>query len=510
MIKILIVDDSEFDREKMIRSLRASKVLKFEFKILESVDELSTLANSWNPDLIILDLYLPGLGGMDVLRHQKRNFGKAVLPIIIATGTGSESLAVEAIQLGALDYVVKEGLTSFKLEAIIIRALERVSLEKRIQKQNELISISQKRLKLAMESANMGSWEWDTRTDLIYWDNQTAQIMGISETLEPRPFSEFIAKVSPEFVVESLRSISTLESYKEYNYVFPVVHSDSSVHWVKNFGKADETQMENGKPIRFNGTCLDVTDQHLYQELQASILSTSRTDILSLNLEKGLREQFVSTLSHDLRNPLAAAKLGVDMLIRVSQGQPIIKSLNRIVVNLSRVDHMIQNLLDANRIGAGQPIPLNKSECELNEIINDCLIGLRLDHGDRFIFEPQSPISVNWDKFGIVRVFENLLTNAVKYGTPDTNITIKVIESDSEVELQFNNKSEGLTKLEQENIVKPFHRTSSADNSNVRGWGLGLTIVKGITEAHGGVVSISSVLKEDVTFVIRIPKNDSH
>jgi signal transduction histidine kinase len=356
-----------------------------------------------------------------------------------------------------------------------------------------------------MESANMGSWEWDTQADLIYWDNQTAQIMGIEETLVPRPFAEFIANVNPEFVVESFKNLSAIETYQEYNYVFPVTHKDKSVHWVKNYGKADDAFLKDGKSIRFNGTSLDVTDQHLYKELQASNLSSSRTDVISLNLEKVLREQFVSTLSHDLRNPLAAAKMSTDMLIRKSPGLPIMKFLNRISVCLTRVDHMIEDLLDANRIGAGQTLPLNKSFCDLNEVITDCLFGLRLDNGDRFVFAPGAPVVGHWDKFGLLRVFENLLTNAVKYGIEGTSITIVLTESPEEVSISFNNKSLGLTEAEQEKIFKPFHRTSSADNSNVRGWGLGLTIVKGIVEAHGGSVSISSILNEDVTFTVRLP-----
>lgn len=507
MIKVMIVDDSDFDREKMVRFLRSSKIQEFEFHCLESAEQLDQVAQEWTPDIIILDLYLPGLGGMDLLRIQNEKLGKAQYPIIIATGTGNEATAVEAMKLGALDYIVKEGLNSFKLEAVVMRALERSLLEQKIQKQNDLISISQKRLQLAMESANMGAWEWDTQTNLIYWDNQTAQIMGIPETLVPRPFAEFIANVNPQFVVESFKRHSSVETYKEYNYVFPVVHKDGSIHWVKNYGKADESFYENGESIRFNGTSLDVTDQHLYKELQASILSVSRTDVLSLILEKELREQFVSTLSHDLRNPLAAAKMSADMLIRSSQGLPIIKSLNRIVVSLNRVDHMIQDLLDANRIGAGQSLPLSKTECDLNEIINDCLFSLRLDFGERFIFKFNDPVIGYWDKFGILRVFENLLTNAVKYGIADTEITITVQETITDIDVSFNNKSVGLTEAEQEKVFKPFHRTNSADNSNVRGWGLGLTIVKGITEAHGGTVSVSSIINEDVTFTVRLPKN---
>jgi signal transduction histidine kinase/DNA-binding response OmpR family regulator len=505
MIKIIIVDDNDFDREKLMRYLRNSKFQKYEFMDLESIDELDDKALVWKPDLIILDLHLPGSSGMDVLRSHNQKWGKVLFPIIIATGTGSESLAVEAMNLGALDYVVKEGLTPITLEAVVMRAIDKSHLQQKIINQNELISTSQKRLQLAMESANMGSWEWDTETDLIYWDPQAALIMGIEETLEPKPFVEFTKNVGREYIEDSFKRVNALESYKEYNYVFPVTHEDKSVHWVKNYGKAVVSQNADGKTTRFNGTSLDVTDQHLYKELQASILSNSRTDILSLNLEKELREQFVSSLSHDLRNPLAAAKLGTEMLMRGPHALTIQTSLERIAMNLARADHMIQDLLDANRIGAGQALPLTKVECDMTEIIGECLHGLRLEHGDRFLFSDVAPVLGTWDRFSLSRVFENLLTNAVKYGTPDTPITVTVVADEKRVRIGFNNKGPGLTKAEQEKIFKPFHRTSAADNSNVRGWGLGLTIVKGITEAHGGTVRIESVLHEDVTVTVELP-----
>ena len=488
----------------MMRALN-SRSKTYEFKTLSTALNLEATAIAWNPDLIILDLYLPEYNGIEILRDLVGRHGSVVFPIVIATGTGSETLAVEAMKLGALDYVVKDGLTALRLEEVVTRAIQKSFLQKKILEQTKLLKLHQKRLTLAMESANMGAWEWDTVTNLIYWDSQTAKVMGITETQVARPINEFLANVQEKYRSEIFKLSALPEVYREYDYVFPVEQNGQTVRWVKNFGKADDSNLQDGKAVLFYGTCLDVTDQHLYKELQAAHLLSSRTDVLGLHVERELREQFVSTLSHDLRNPLAAAKMGTELILRSEGGKAIGKQLGRILLNLNRVDHMIQDLLDANRIGAGQAVPLNVSACDLEEAISECLEGLRLDFGERFSFNQAQKIEGYWDKFGIQRVFENLLTNAVKYGLPDSLITVSVIKSDLGVKILFHNLSQGLSITDQEKIFKPFHRTSTADNSNVRGWGLGLTIVRGITESHGGHVSVESVLGESVTFVVELP-----
>ena len=166
----------------------------------------------------------------------------------------------------------------------------------------------------------------------------------------------------------------------------------------------------------------------------------SRADVERLNIEKDLRERFVSTLSHDLRNPLAAAKINTQMILRHAEGDE--KSVllgSKVLKNIDRADMMIQNLLDANRVRAGELLPLEVTRCDLQLIIHEVLEDLMAIHGDRFVYLPAAPVMGLWSAGQLRRLVENLANNAIKYGSLDTPVTVKLDAADQKVTLSVHN-----------------------------------------------------------------------
>ena len=104
------------------------------------------------------------------------------------------------------------------------------------------------------------------------------------------------------------------------------------------------------------------------------------------------------------------------------------------------------------------------------------------------------------------RVVQNLATNAVKYGSAETPITITLKEFEHDAQIAVHNEGNGLTQEEQAHVFDKFHRTKSAVASGRNGWGIGLTLVKGIAEAHGGSVIVESELGKGVTFIVKLPR----
>jgi signal transduction histidine kinase len=100
---------------------------------------------------------------------------------------------------------------------------------------------------------------------------------------------------------------------------------------------------------------------------------------------------------------------------------------------------------------------------------------------------------------------ENLATNAVKYSTPDTAITITIQQSDSKVILSVHNQGNPIALNEQDTLFQQFRRKKSAETQV--GWGLGLTVVKGITESHSGTVRIESSDEKGTSFIIELPRD---
>lgn len=229
-----------------------------------------------------------------------------------------------------------------------------------------------------------------------------------------------------------------------------------------------------------------------------------RENIEKLEVEKELREQFVSTLSHDLRTPLTAARINLQLLDKASAEENKVRCYTRkIQACLSRADHMIQDLLDANRIRAGQPIAVEITTCDLHEIVQDAVNELRTLYGERFEIVGQQDIKGFWGKESLRRILDNLLSNAIKYGEAFKKISIKLSSEEDWIEISIHNEGQQIPENRIAQLFEPFHREQAS--SQKLGWGLGLTLVKGMAAAHGGSVRVTSHKDDGTTFFVRLP-----
>lgn len=240
-------------------------------------------------------------------------------------------------------------------------------------------------------------------------------------------------------------------------------------------------------------------------KLEAAYLE-SNLQRARLEEERGLRERFVATLSHDLRTPLMAASMSAQLLARQTNDPvAILKLAGKVVDNMGRADQMIRDLLDANRITAGKKLPVELEAGDLSQILSETLEELSTVHGDRFLLRSGSRIAGDWSRSGIRRIVENLCNNAIKYGAAHRPITVFVVQEGDEVQLKVHNEGPPISPEDQQKLFEPFSRTQSAQIGGQRGWGLGLTLVKGIAEAHGGKVSVESSPERGTTFAVTLP-----
>ena len=236
------------------------------------------------------------------------------------------------------------------------------------------------------------------------------------------------------------------------------------------------------------------------------VLELREKYIMDLEAERGLRESFVSILTHDLRNPLGAAKLSAGLILDKSVNPDVCQKMARqITSSIDRVDHMIENLLDANRIRAGERLPLEIEEFDLRCMLKSTLDELSIVHGDRIFLTEFQEVRGYWSRDGIRRAIENLISNAVKYGYPDRPITVSLKQTPQTVIIAVHNEGSPIPPEELANLFQQFRRTKSAHASGIRGWGLGLTLVRGVVEAHGGTVKVESA--PGTTFTLELPRD---
>jgi signal transduction histidine kinase len=228
-------------------------------------------------------------------------------------------------------------------------------------------------------------------------------------------------------------------------------------------------------------------------------------EVQELRTERDRRERFVSVLAHDLRGPLGAAKIALQLLTMSAGGNGDTRRqelLRRIDRNLGRTDRMIRDLLDANRIRAGERLPLTIEECDLARVARETADESAPVIGDRITVAGEPRLFGYWSCEEIRRSLWNLLMNAAKYGAPERPITITVRRTPERAEISVHNEGAPIPPEEQPELFRAFARARGARSSG--GWGLGLALVRGCAEAHGGRVSVKSD-RSGTTFTIELP-----
>lgn len=239
-------------------------------------------------------------------------------------------------------------------------------------------------------------------------------------------------------------------------------------------------------------------------------LRAERAQVDELKVERALRERFVSTLTHDLRTPLTAVRMSAGLITRqVDKPERVRELARRIGEDSERVDRMIRNLLDANRIEAGEPLPLKYEPCDLLELCKGLLSSLSDVHGDRFQLEATGDMNGVWSAQDLQRAIENLVLNGIKYGDPKGKIRISLAGTKATVTIAVHNDGAAIPPEQQLILFEPFKRSVSAQTSGRGGWGLGLILVKGIVAAHGGQVRVESFPDSGTTFTLSLPRDSS-
>lgn len=245
-------------------------------------------------------------------------------------------------------------------------------------------------------------------------------------------------------------------------------------------------------------------DARLTEEITAKNLALDQAK--NLIDDQKLREIFFSTVTHDMKNPLSVARASAEMLSKKSSDPAVVqKYALKIMSSIDRSILMIRDLLDVHRLRSGGKLSLQKMHCDLSVIVRETFEDLSDVYGPRFRIHSLSTVEGFFDCQGIKRALENLLTNAIKYGSKDAAVTIALNLTDSEIKIQVHNEGNPIPLKDQSILFEHQHR-ASADEGSQQGWGIGLTLVKGIAEAHDGKVKVNSSKEEGTTFSIILPR----
>jgi signal transduction histidine kinase len=262
--------------------------------------------------------------------------------------------------------------------------------------------------------------------------------------------------------------------------------------WVAQLTGA--TNLDISELIRF--------DEAIDQQLTESITHYTKT------LDRS-RSLFLGILSHDLRNPLGAARMSALLALHLgslTERQAMLMS--QIIDSADRATEIISHLLDLTRARLGSGFPVVKEPMDFDFVGRKLVDEMRAMHPDRtFALEISGDTAGNWDKPRIGQVFSNLLGNAVQYGFTGLPIVVAIKGDSEEVVLSVHNDgvpiSPNVIGGIFDSLVRGEDRGKTTRSTNL---GLGLYITKEIVSAHGGTICVTSSEKGGTTFTARFPR----
>ncbi len=370
---------------------------------------------------------------------------------------------------------------------------------------------------------------FETADDLIFVLDQRGNFSSVNAlgalSLEYLP-EEMTGKHFISFIEDDQRSIIAV-SFKELLKISKLVTFEAA--FVTKFGKKLTFEI-NARPVytqknRFDGivgigrnVTSRIHDQEMMSDLNNKLIEANR--IISIERDRvkqrisvleelnHLKSEFVANISHELRTPLASI-IGFSETIESDHDMPdsVRNDFNKIILTeAKRLAELINDVLDISKLEGGKVI-LNRSDFDPIDVLNEAVGNTRKYAEEKSIAikeeYPDNNVIINADKERILQVFENILSNAVKFTAPGGRITIFARLRKNELEVIISDTGIGIPKKDLPHIFQKFYRVSRSDNS-IPGSGLGLSLVKQIIDLHKGFITLKSEENNGTTVIMKL------
>ena len=250
-----------------------------------------------------------------------------------------------------------------------------------------------------------------------------------------------------------------------------------------------------------------------YTALLQTLVNTTdrqRETIEELNRVSRTRDLFLATVSHEMRTPLSALSMRVEVLLKTVKDlpKPVESALLAMRVHVRQEAGMIDDLIDAARTLTGQ-MSVNRTRASLGGIVRDAVSTIEVQAHEKAIAFSVAPsdqgdsIVVYADTHRLQQVLWNLLLNAIKFTPPGGAIQIRLVQSNGHVEIDVTDNGQGIAARDLAHVFGAF---TLQREGNTTGLGLGLYIARRIVELHDGTLTVASGGKnQGTTFTLRLP-----
>jgi PAS domain S-box-containing protein len=347
-------------------------------------------------------------------------------------------------------------------------------------------------LRVAMEAARMGTWEWAIATGRVHWSPALEAMHGLARGAFAGTYEAFQADVHPDDRVRVETAIRASLTSGQHRVEYRIVRPDGAVRWVE--GRGEVFRDAAGQPQRMLGVCLDVTERKEAEAERGRLLEEAQAARERAERASRAREEFLAMLGHELRNPLGAIGTAAHVLGRVDAADPRAVEARAIVQRgVHHLTRLVDDLLDVSRAISGK-IVLDRRPLDLAETTRRAVAAL--ERAGRLaahrVGVEAAPAWVAADAVRLEQVLTNLVDNAVKYTPPGGAIRIAVRREDGHAVLEVEDTGVGMAADLVPRVFDLFVQGDHTLDRAAGGLGLGLTLVRRIVALHDGAVEAAS------------------
>jgi PAS domain S-box-containing protein len=358
---------------------------------------------------------------------------------------------------------------------------ERRKAERALVDAAQSLERERERLEIALRAGGMGVYEWRVGAPQVWWSPELHAVYGTDPASFVPTVEAFSALVHPDDrALLWEKTEASLASGGVFTHEYRVLLPDGTLRWVTN--RSQVGRNAQGEPERITGVAVDITERKRAEQL--------------LREADRRKDEFLATLAHELRNPLAPIRNAAALLdLEGPAAGPARVAREVIKRQVAHMVRLVDDLLDVSRITQNR-LTLRPEPVAVGVAVEQAVEAVRplLDAAQQQLDVdlPERPLRLLADPVRLVQVLTNLLTNASKYSAPAQRITLRAHQADRKVVLQVEDQGIGIASDELPRVFEMFAQASPALDRAQGGLGIGLWLSRQLVELQGGTVSADS------------------
>lgn len=489
--QILVIDDDSVIRLACEKTLDS---IGYSIDTAGSGKAGLTKVTSKNYDLVLLDLMMPEMSGIEVLEAIRAYDTNIV--VIIITGFATIESAVETLRKGVYDYIPKP-FTPDELRNVVRKGLERRELllrAERLRRERE-----RSLLKLAAQKSRMATIINCMAEGLIAVDKD-AKLLLINPVA-----CKLLELKAPCQIGKEIRGY--LNSSELENLIYDKLNDENFIF--QDF-VTKEIVIDETKNKVFSITIAPIKEKR--DEISGvALVLRDISEEKKLERMKAEFQKLVSVVAHELKAPINAIEGYLDIILKgyvKEKPEKFNEYLLRSRDKAEMLQSLVGDLLSLTSIESGkltrqmEPVDVRAILVELATFMENEALKKKL----KMMLEiPEVLPQLHGDRNALTYLFSNLLSNAIKYNKPEGTVTIKADMTDNQMIVSFIDTGYGISKEDLAKIFSEFYRSKNKQIQQIPGTGLGLNIAKRIAELHSGFIKVQSKLNEGSQFDVYLP-----